>query len=106
MLKMIDEKGRKKELSELRNIFKRNLTEHEYRWGLRWYQNIRPALKTGLIRCDYKITWRNISDKVRADNLEKEVQEWLSKKNPNRIYSDYLCFSRNGLALRYNYKQA
>lgn len=112
----IDEEGRKKELSELRAILKKYLSQ-EKEWeepvtewdrnitkydALSWYQNIRPALKNGLVKCDYKIRWSPLKDKSLQKNLMGELKAWKNKSNPNRIYSD---LGKGGLDLMYNYKK-
>lgn len=114
MLKMIAEKTRKSELKELRKIIKDTLKKEEDEGvlgcHLQWYQNIHPALKSGLIKCDYKIVFKTL---VKSDKLlNEQIDKWMSKPNKNRIWQIHYhsepwqgC-SRHEIRLEYNYKQA
>ena len=127
MLKMIAEKTRKKELAELRAILKKYLSQEPFGSeqylkiypffrgctkynSLEWYQNIRPALKNGLIKCGYKIRWRPLFTESLSNQLTAELKAWASKHNPNRIYCSIdgpgiWTPITEGIDLIYNYKQ-
>ncbi len=114
MLKMIAEKTRKAELKELRKIIKETLDKEESQGilggHLTWYQNIHPALKSGLVKCDYKIIFRVLTENSEA--LTEKINKWMSKQNKNRIWQDcsksewWKGCTRYEIRLEYNYKKA
>ena len=108
MLKMIAEKTRKAELKELREIIK-EATGKDYHY-VQWYQNVRPALKSGLVKCGYKIVFGVPTSKV--EEVNEKLDKWMDKKNPNRIWDHYgkaehwQGWSTYRIDLIYNYQQA
>lgn len=124
-MKLVDEQGRKKEMAELRAIFKKWLEPEvitTYRdlfasmgidikptskyHMMHWNQHTGQPDKNGLSQITYVIESGHVSDAEKDKSFLEELDAWLNKPNPNRIKAcRYRVCGNVGMTIKYKYKQ-